>query len=128
VGPALAGLARQPHRGWTAVGPRLALQPPRSRSWEPHVELSSAPLELKANTRYELLSRIGICDGTPARVACLEEEYHRLGAFETGIVFDHKPASLSPIHEAAGRAPCAISLSVVASHDLSAKRAALRGR
>lgn len=113
-------LLRDPLGNLVAVGSLLALQPPRSGGPEPRVELSSAPLELKANTRYEVLSRIGICDGSPTRSVCLEAEYHTLGAFETGIVFDHKPPSISSIQETeASPLACVFDFSVAGTDDLA---------
>ena len=111
-------LLRDPLGNLVAVGSLLALQPPRYGGVEPRVELSSAVLELQANTRYEVLSRIGICDGSPNRSVCLQAEYRTLGAFETGIVFDHKPPSISSIRESAGSAlACVFAFSVAASDD-----------
>jgi hypothetical protein len=112
-------LLRDPIGNLVAVGPLGAMQPPRHGDRDPRVELSSATLELKPNTRYEVLSRIGICDGTPAPTVCLEDEYHSLGAFETGIVFDHKPPSISSIGEEAVYGDCLAEFSVVASDDLA---------
>jgi hypothetical protein len=113
-------LLRDPLGNWIAVGPLLALQPPRSAGSEPRVELSSAPLELKANTRCEVLNRIGICDGSPIRSVCLEAEYAALGAFETGIVFDHKPPSISSLDDADGSPlACGWGFSVVGADDLA---------
>jgi MYXO-CTERM domain-containing protein len=112
-------LLRDPLGHLVAVGSLLALQPPRYGDLEPRVELSSAPLELKANTRYEVLSRIGLCGGT-TRSVCLEDEYHPLGAFETGIVFDHTPPSIRSIEgTAASLDACVVVFSAAAFDDLA---------
>lgn len=120
-------LLRDPGGNLVAVGLLDALQPTLEPTAAPRVELSSAPLTLKANTRYEVFSRIAICESTPNSKLCSDDEYHSLGTFETGAVADHEAPSISSIRVEQGATPCLNSLPVVASDDL-APPSALRFR
>jgi hypothetical protein len=112
-------ILRDPGGNLVAVGPLQALQPRPDASLDFRVELSSATLELKANLRYEVLSRLAICDGAPSRTVCFEDEYHSLGTFETGTVADQQPPTISSISTKEDADPCLKWLSVVASDDLA---------
>jgi MYXO-CTERM domain-containing protein len=113
-------LLREPSGNLVAVGRLLVIEPPLDPTSDPRVEVSSATLELKANTRYEVLSRVALCDqGTPIPILCFAAEYHSLGAFETGSLSDHEPPSISSVHADGFSARCLNSLSVVASDDLA---------
>jgi len=124
--PALQGglLVRDDAGGLVVVSDLVALEIPRPHGGSDmalenaQVEVSTGPLALAPGRRYEVLSRMSVCEPSGAqRIACLRNEYLPIGAFTTGSDLDATGPVIQSIRVEPGPGLCLVTLTVSASDD-----------
>jgi hypothetical protein len=124
--PPLEGglLVRDDVGGLVAVSKLVALETPRPHGAadmpieSTQVEVSTGSLALAPGRRYEVLSRMSLCEASGAqRIACLRNEYRPIGAFTTGSDVDATGPVITSISVGPSPGVCLVTLTVSATDD-----------